>query len=42
MGITILQGLLGSSEFVDEVFKPELIGLMNNDEEHLIMFWSLR
>jgi hypothetical protein len=42
MSITGFQVLLSRSEFVDKLFKPELICLVNNDEEHLIMFWPLR
>ena len=25
---------------MDELFEPEFVGLVNDDEQHLIVFWS--
>jgi hypothetical protein len=25
---------------VDELFEPEFVGLVNDDEQHLVVFWT--
>jgi hypothetical protein len=42
MSIAIFERTLCLLEFVDQLLKPELISLMDDDEEHLIMFWTIR